>query len=401
MKARLTPNFFSVCLFVALLSPFTYAQVPVHREEVFKGLQLDIEKEKKKAQELASQTREEQKKLKALETQIVPIAQKIQKSEQTLIELDNSIKINELKQKELDGILKANQSLLSENFIAALKLKRVPAETLFLQASTPLQTAQTAMLLERTIPQIRHRMDYLSKSAAELVRIKKELDVQRDSEKTELASLVQKQNEIEGLINTRQNLIKKTQKDYQASQNRAAKLSKDAQTLKELVVKIRAENERIRKEEEKAAKVKTVAAVARTASSRPPPMPSNSSGNWPVAGTLKISYGMEDVYGAKSQGIKIETRPLALVTTPMPGIIRFAGPFKNYGEIVIIEHDGGWHSLIGGMSEVNAIVGQTVQNGEPVGKMSSQNDRQGLLLYYELRYKGNPVNPSKKIKGLS
>jgi len=87
----------------------------------------------------------------------------------------------------------------------------------------------------------------------------------------------------------------------------------------------------------------------------------------------------------------------------MGGIIRFAGNFKNHGKIVILEHEKGYHSLIAGLFRIDAITGQSVHAGEPLGILPTM-DTKGVArptLYYELRYKGAPVNPSRKFDELS
>ncbi len=82
----------------------------------------------------------------------------------------------------------------------------------------------------------------------------------------------------------------------------------------------------------------------------------------------------------------------------MGGVIDYAGKFKGYGNIIIIRHQKEYHSLVAGLSKIDTVVGRAVSAGEPIGKMGTSND--GTSLYYELRYKGQPINPSKKISGL-
>lgn len=402
MMSRLTPIFkrnillssVAVILLTALMPHICFADImkPVAREDAFKGLQLDIEKQKQREQELNQKKEQENAKLNELKKDIVPLASRIRETEQNLIEIERSITQNLIRQSELKEVLKKNQKILSDSLIATLRMKRVPNETLFLQAATPLQTAQTAMILERISPQIKQRVSYLSESYNELAKLQKDLDIQKENQNEQLASLLKEQKNIEQMIEKRQSYVQQTQKDIQAVQKKAQRLSLEAKNVKELIEKVRLQNEAAEREAEIARQKQQEAKKEIVSTGRH---------NWPVAGTVKVSYGTKDVYGAKTEGIKIETRPNAFVTTPMTGTVRFAGPFKRHGQIVIVEHSGGWHSLISGMESLNVNVGQLVKNGEPVGRMPSQNDDQGLLLYYELRYKGTPTNPSKKIKGLS
>jgi murein hydrolase activator len=85
----------------------------------------------------------------------------------------------------------------------------------------------------------------------------------------------------------------------------------------------------------------------------------------------------------------------------MGGVVRYAGYFKNYGQIIIVEHQKDYHSLIAGLARIDTVVGQSVAAGEPVGVLAkSSSDGGKPTLYYELRLNGEPVNPARKFAGL-
>jgi murein hydrolase activator len=81
-----------------------------------------------------------------------------------------------------------------------------------------------------------------------------------------------------------------------------------------------------------------------------------------------------------------------VVVAPDSGRVLFSGPFRGYGLILIIEHTGGYHSLLAGLGRIDATVGRTVEAGEPVGTMGHDPDRNPSL-YFELRRSGQPTNP--------
>jgi septal ring factor EnvC (AmiA/AmiB activator) len=87
-------------------------------------------------------------------------------------------------------------------------------------------------------------------------------------------------------------------------------------------------------------------------------------------------------------------RPDALVVAPAAGRVAFAGPFRGYGGIVIIEHGGGWASLVTGLAGVRVAVGQTLVAGSPLGQAPSRRPRIGL----ELRRDGERVNPLDQLR---
>lgn len=118
----------------------------------------------------------------------------------------------------------------------------------------------------------------------------------------------------------------------------------------------------------------------------------------PATGRLVSGFG-EGAPGinggqVRSRGIVLATRPHAQIVVPAPGRIAFAGPYRGYGRIVIIEHPGGWASLVTGLGRVDASVGQQVVGGGPLGTAGSGDPRIGV----ELRRDGEPVNPLQYLR---
>ena len=166
--------------------------------------------------------------------------------------------------------------------------------------------------------------------------------------------------------------------------------------MQDLVIKL--EEERKRAKLRKSVHKAVHSAVPRAGA--PAPIPKTGEAQLPVSGIITISYDETDNFGAASKGITIVGRSGALVVAPMGGVVRFAGPFKRHGNMVILEHKKGYHSLIAGLERIDTTVGQTLEAGEPLGLMKNARDRLRPKLYYELRYKGKAVNPSRKFAEL-
>ena len=125
----------------------------------------------------------------------------------------------------------------------------------------------------------------------------------------------------------------------------------------------------------------------------------------PAAGRIVTRYGerMQRAGGrVNAKGIEIVTRAGAQVVAPYDGKVAYAGPFRGYGRILIIEHGGRYHSLLAGLERIDAVVGQWVLAGEPVGVMAGDTEagdqgnpstRRTPKLYVELRRTGQPINP--------
>lgn len=113
----------------------------------------------------------------------------------------------------------------------------------------------------------------------------------------------------------------------------------------------------------------------------------------PVRGQLVLAYGQRAL-GADSvsKGISIQTRTQAQVVAPYDGQVVYAGEFRGYGQILIIEHDGRYHTLLAGLERIDAVAGQWILAGEPIGVMGSPQERSPEL-YLEFRHAGQPVNP--------
>ncbi|MBO9498817.1 MAG: peptidoglycan DD-metalloendopeptidase family protein [Novosphingobium sp.] len=109
----------------------------------------------------------------------------------------------------------------------------------------------------------------------------------------------------------------------------------------------------------------------------------------PVTGRTITGFGAPNGSGGVSQGVSLAPRDGAQVVAPGPGRVVFAGPYRGYGQIVIVEHEGGWTSLVTGMARVDVAVGDTVLGGSPLGVAGPRHP----LITLELRRNGIPVNP--------
>ena len=109
----------------------------------------------------------------------------------------------------------------------------------------------------------------------------------------------------------------------------------------------------------------------------------------PVAGRLVSGFGAQQPGGALVRGIALSTRGGALLVAPAPGRVAFAGPYRGYGNIVIIEHAGGWTSLVTGIARVDTSVGAQLLGGSPLGIAGPGQP----IVTIELRRDGVPVNP--------
>lgn len=109
----------------------------------------------------------------------------------------------------------------------------------------------------------------------------------------------------------------------------------------------------------------------------------------PVAGRLVVGFGETAPGLPRSRGVTLATRAGAQTIAPAPGRVVFAGPYQGYGQIVVIEHPGGWTSLVTGLLQLDTSVGARLVAGSPLGIAGAGRP----LVTLELRRDGEPVNP--------
>lgn len=118
----------------------------------------------------------------------------------------------------------------------------------------------------------------------------------------------------------------------------------------------------------------------------------------PAAGRRVLAFGDRTQFGGQSKGIVLETRFSAQITSPCDGWVVYAGPFRSYGQLLIINAGNGYHVLLAGMSQIDVQLGQFVLAAEPVGTMAPKakaaTQENAPVLYVEFRKDGRPVDPA-------
>ena len=108
----------------------------------------------------------------------------------------------------------------------------------------------------------------------------------------------------------------------------------------------------------------------------------------PTPGAIVTGFGEVAATGVRSRGLTLATRPSAQLIAPADGRIAFAGSYRGFGQIIIIEHVGGWTSLITGLARTNVKVGERVAQGDPIGRAAENRPR----ITVELRRNGRPID---------
>jgi murein DD-endopeptidase MepM/ murein hydrolase activator NlpD len=101
-----------------------------------------------------------------------------------------------------------------------------------------------------------------------------------------------------------------------------------------------------------------------------------------------VTEGLDTVSasGVRSRGLTLSTIRGALVSAPAAGTVKFAGPYRDYDGVLIIDHGGGWVSLLVNVSS-ELKTGQRVELGQAVGRALGP-------LQVELSQYGRRISPA-------
>ncbi|MDY4842363.1 MAG: peptidoglycan DD-metalloendopeptidase family protein [Alphaproteobacteria bacterium] len=381
----------------------------------------DLELMEKKVQEqniehrkLQAQANQINIELASVSQDMITTAKKIQNSEEKLSAMEDQLaKLQDSLKKTEESFSQEDQNLI-RTLSALQNLALKPTEALFVQPLTPVEIIRSAMLLRETVPyleenaerirleleQISHKKELVEKQVWQISNQKKIME--KDHERMKL--LVQKKSKIRNAVEI----------ESVKAQRNIQKLASQAKDLKGLLDKLekerqqKAEAERKRQEElrrieeERRAKSKKEEETQRADLIKYNQEVISEVGkgfakakgklSMPAKGTVVTAYGEQKVKGVTSKGIMIKTRNEAQVIAPYDGTVAFAGPFRGYGNLIIIEHGDGYLSLLAGLGSLDCEVGQLLLAGEPVGQMPDSKDSK---LYVEMRRNNNPINPLK------
>lgn len=376
------------------------------------------------------------KEISDLQTQLVARAATARETETALGRLKTQLADLEQREAAQAVELASRRRALVQSLAALERLAMTPPGAALVSAA-PLDLARGQMLLALAVPELQRRSQSLEADIAGLRELSAEIASRRSRMTALAASLDAGQREIASLLVEKAELQRQTAAAAAAADARSAKLAAEAKDLKDLLDRIAAEQaaqqkaaqERAAQEEaaqERAAQEQAAqdhaghqAAGAAPAAASPPssppasaqappppqtaalPPPANArafptkpgSLVMPVAGPIIGRFDQLAASGSKEKGILIQAQPGATVLAPFDGQVVYRGPFRSYGEILIIQHSGGYHSVLAGLGRSDAAVGQWVLAGEPVGMMGSPQDG-NTRLYVELRRDGHPIDPA-------
>jgi len=307
--------------------------------------------------------------------------------------------------------LAANRGHMAKVLVALQRVARYPPEALMMQPMSPVDTVRSAILLRATVPEIKRRAFRLREDLESLSAARRAMAEKRIQLASVAGGLEEERKRLAVLFGRKTAVKHRTQAERRAEARRLKSLVGEAVTLRDLLKKLnKARAKPVARPAPRAPKpgktrpdvavgaTKPAAIPAATVTGLPagltgaPITSQRGKLPAPVVGRIVGRFGQTLATGLKRKGMRLETAPGAQVVAPYEGRVVYAGKFRGYGELLIIEHGEGYHSLLSGLARIDSTMGQWVVSGEPVGVMG-RSDRWKPILYVELRRNGQPINP--------
>ncbi len=326
-------------------------------------VERDRRAESARAEQLRAQADAARGEVSVLDTRLVESGRRRAEAEAAAIAAEARLAALQL-QMDQDGTHRRNArdafeaALITAAFAQRRIEPRIVRAGIFARAAAPAFSAQ-----ERRSGQALAQAQGLAARAAEERAILADAQTAIDAERTELTSLLARRRAAQSQL----------ARDATAAERRARTLAAEARTLRELAQRVQP-------------------AAARRATPGGAAIPAA----WlaPAEGRITRGFGAREGQGPASHGATLRTRAGAQVVSPAAGEVTYAGAFRSYGNVLILNLDGGYAVVLTGLEAVRARVGETVRAGQPIGEMPAS-DTPAPELYVEVRRNGQVVDPGR------
>ncbi len=363
-------------------------------QESFQQLQKSLKESQSKRAELQQTENDLQTEITKLQTKLIKATKAYDEGSDKLNDIQKSLTdLRGTAQRKSQELTQRRQEL-GKTFFLLQRLALEPPALQMLAPTPPLDRLHVRLQLRALLPQLKQKSDELAHMIADMTLLQKTLKTREKEARAQNAIMATQQKELDRLITQRSNDQRQTHQANLAEAQRLNLIAQKASTLQDLIEKLEAEQKAAAVTQSKIALANKN--VIDRLNHRAPPSPSiDPKQPLPVRGTIAVVFGQKDATGIVSKGITITARQGMPVRALMGGKVAFAGPFRGYGRLLILEHEQGFHSIMAGMESLNVTLGQKVAAGEPVGKMSDAASPPPEL-YYEIRENGVSIDPLGK-----
>ncbi len=369
-------------------------------QDDLKRIEAQLRQERQTQKEAKRRSSQLAGEIRSVQRQMVRSAQSVQEKQEALAKLEEQLK--ELKEKE--AALQAEIDLTDKQIVQLMTglqtLALRPKELALLEPDTPVNALRSHLLMKQSLPIVNTKNKQLLLDLEDLSQTKAAIEEKHQNMKQLAAQLSERTTQMNKLIKQKEVLQARYDESHKKAQQRIISLASQAKDIKDLLAKLQAEKQRrLAEQRRRAAELAAQKAAekegAYTDTGYPVGVPSGSfkkakgSLSYPVRGQIVETFGATAASGAHAKGLTLMAAPGAHVIAPFDGTVLFSGPFKAYGQLLIIDNGDDYLTLLAGMEQINASVGQEVLAGEPVGIMKSTPSK----LYIEIRQDGQAIDP--------
>jgi septal ring factor EnvC (AmiA/AmiB activator) len=347
-----------------------------------------------------------------LNQRLIDVAAQVRTVETRISDAETRLRPLDSREQQIRTSLDSRRAEIVEVLATLQRAGRRMPPALLVRPEDALQSLRTAMLLGAVVPELRGRAEKLTADLTELINVRKTIATERDQLAADRDKVRDDQTRLAALIDERQRKQSSIEKDIEAEGARAITLSQQVGSLQDLIGKM----EQDLNSASKAAAIASLRGAPGNVNGKPNLGALKDPGRLspaiafvsakgllalPVNGIKLREFGGSDGAGGVEKGISLATRVGAQVTTPCDGWVVYAGPFRSYGQLLILNAGGGYHVLIAGMERISVNIGQFVLTGEPVATMGTKSQVASILaanasqpvLYVEFRKDGTPIDP--------
>ncbi len=329
----------------------------------------------------------------ALKKRIAALAARIQAAEADISGGEARVAlVNRRLQAQEARLASARQPLLTLS-AALQQLSRQPPVAVLAQPGSLTEMVHARAVLDSALPVIEARTAAVRTELAALRKLQGQAQLALTALTDSRATLALRRTELSRLENERRLRARQLMGSARLEADRALGLGEQARDIVELMDRLESDGDTRARLAALAGALPRPADPLRAGPIPPEPARSATGGGQPAyrlpaVGRIVAGLGEVSDSGVRSRGLTIAARPGAQVIAPAAGRIVFAGDYRGYGKIAIIDHGDGWSSLITGMIGLSAAIGETVDAGSPLGRAGADRPR----ITVELRRAGRPID---------
>ncbi|MBV8797019.1 MAG: peptidoglycan DD-metalloendopeptidase family protein [Hyphomicrobiales bacterium] len=316
---------------------------------------------------------------------------------------------------ELSHSLERRRGVIADVLAALQRMGSNPPPAILVKPDDMSEAVRAAAVMGSLIPELKSEIEAARRDLDDLAKTRESIARERDALTEKGKALAAEKMRLAALIEARQQSLASAQDALGSQQQRAADLAKKAGSLKDLIARLDSESAArqaaaLAAHESEVAQANEIEARAQAAQGAETPRLkpeiafADAKGRVPLpaAGAILKTFGSPDDLGGVERGVSLATPAGATVSTPVDGAVLFAGAYRTYGKLLIIDAGGGYYVLLAGLDRINVQSGESVLAGEPVGVMGDGSTRMATaaavgaarpVLYIELRKDGTAIDP--------